>query len=176
MSEYYSTCSPDLVYCPDNECDELERSDPRICPQDCTVECKSHASIQVIRTVIRRFQYCAEAYRIIINIKTVKRSSYNCNIYKHKQTTLSLKCFRKRQIVLRALCILQYYKTNSKYMKERERERERERDCKRKTTFYKFFDFENLESRSRKVLHLEGFRKISYPLSSMHREREKEKG
>ncbi|KAH0948767.1 hypothetical protein HN011_004634 [Eciton burchellii] len=38
MSEYYSTCSPDLVYCPDNECDELERSDPRICPQDCTVE------------------------------------------------------------------------------------------------------------------------------------------
>lgn len=38
MSEYYSTCSPDLTYCPDNECDELERSNPRICPQDCTVE------------------------------------------------------------------------------------------------------------------------------------------
>ncbi|RLU21488.1 hypothetical protein DMN91_005861 [Ooceraea biroi] len=38
MSEYYSTCSPDLVYCPDNECDELERINPRICPQDCTVE------------------------------------------------------------------------------------------------------------------------------------------
>nr|XP_012216229.1 PREDICTED: proto-oncogene tyrosine-protein kinase receptor Ret isoform X1 [Linepithema humile]XP_012216230.1 PREDICTED: proto-oncogene tyrosine-protein kinase receptor Ret isoform X1 [Linepithema humile]XP_012216231.1 PREDICTED: proto-oncogene tyrosine-protein kinase receptor Ret isoform X1 [Linepithema humile]XP_012216232.1 PREDICTED: proto-oncogene tyrosine-protein kinase receptor Ret isoform X1 [Linepithema humile] len=38
MSKYYSTCSPDLTHCPDNECDELERSDPRICPQDCTVE------------------------------------------------------------------------------------------------------------------------------------------
>ncbi|XP_050459947.1 proto-oncogene tyrosine-protein kinase receptor Ret isoform X1 [Cataglyphis hispanica] len=38
MSEYYSTCSPDLTYCPDNECDELERSNPRICPQDCTID------------------------------------------------------------------------------------------------------------------------------------------
>lgn len=35
MSEYYSTCSPNLSYCPDNECDELERSNPHICPQDC---------------------------------------------------------------------------------------------------------------------------------------------
>ncbi|KAM0734995.1 Proto-oncogene tyrosine-protein kinase receptor Ret [Formica fusca] len=35
MTTYYSTCSPDLTYCPDNECDELERSNPRICPQDC---------------------------------------------------------------------------------------------------------------------------------------------
>ncbi|XP_077274013.1 protein kinase receptor Ret oncogene [Temnothorax americanus] len=38
MSEYYSTCSPNLLYCPDNECDELERNVPHICPQDCTVE------------------------------------------------------------------------------------------------------------------------------------------
>ncbi|XP_072765447.1 proto-oncogene tyrosine-protein kinase receptor Ret isoform X2 [Anoplolepis gracilipes] len=38
MSEYYSTCSPDLTYCPDNECDELERINKRICPQDCTEE------------------------------------------------------------------------------------------------------------------------------------------
>lgn len=38
MSEYYSTCSPNLSYCPNNECDELERSVPHICPQDCTVE------------------------------------------------------------------------------------------------------------------------------------------
>ncbi|KAL6260698.1 hypothetical protein P5V15_008221 [Pogonomyrmex californicus] len=38
MSEYYSTCSPNLSFCPDNECDELERSVPHICPQDCTVE------------------------------------------------------------------------------------------------------------------------------------------
>ncbi|EFN69712.1 Proto-oncogene tyrosine-protein kinase receptor ret [Camponotus floridanus] len=35
MSKNYSTCSPDLTYCPDNECDALERSNPRICPQDC---------------------------------------------------------------------------------------------------------------------------------------------
>ncbi|GAB1866896.1 Proto-oncogene tyrosine-protein kinase receptor ret [Camponotus japonicus] len=35
MSKNYSTCSPDLTYCPDNECDELERSNPHICPQDC---------------------------------------------------------------------------------------------------------------------------------------------
>lgn len=40
MSDHYPTCSPDLTYCPDNQCDELERLDPRICPQDCTVECK----------------------------------------------------------------------------------------------------------------------------------------
>lgn len=40
MSEYYSTCSPNIAYCPNNECDELERSDLRICPQDCVVECE----------------------------------------------------------------------------------------------------------------------------------------
>ncbi|XP_078044954.1 protein kinase receptor Ret oncogene [Augochlora pura] len=34
-SEHYQTCSPDLAYCPDNRCDELESLDPRICPQDC---------------------------------------------------------------------------------------------------------------------------------------------
>nr|XP_033321805.1 proto-oncogene tyrosine-protein kinase receptor Ret isoform X1 [Megalopta genalis] len=34
-SENYQTCSPDLAYCPDNRCDELESLDPRICPQDC---------------------------------------------------------------------------------------------------------------------------------------------
>ncbi|XP_033304852.1 proto-oncogene tyrosine-protein kinase receptor Ret [Bombus bifarius] len=42
MSEYYPTCSPDLSHCPDNQCDELERLDPRICPQDCTVESDVH--------------------------------------------------------------------------------------------------------------------------------------
>ncbi|XP_014482930.1 PREDICTED: proto-oncogene tyrosine-protein kinase receptor Ret [Dinoponera quadriceps] len=42
MSEYYSTCSPNLAYCPNNECDELESSDPRICPQDCVVESDVH--------------------------------------------------------------------------------------------------------------------------------------
>ncbi|XP_019697770.2 proto-oncogene tyrosine-protein kinase receptor Ret isoform X1 [Harpegnathos saltator] len=42
MSESYSTCSPNLAYCPDNKCDELERSDPRICPQDCIVESDVH--------------------------------------------------------------------------------------------------------------------------------------
>ncbi|XP_012542287.1 proto-oncogene tyrosine-protein kinase receptor Ret [Monomorium pharaonis] len=42
MSEYYSTCSPNLSYCPDNECDELERSVPHMCPQDCTVESDVH--------------------------------------------------------------------------------------------------------------------------------------
>lgn len=48
MSEYYPTCSPDLTYCPDNECDELERIHPRICPQDCAVECELHALISSI--------------------------------------------------------------------------------------------------------------------------------
>ncbi|KAL0112809.1 hypothetical protein PUN28_012223 [Cardiocondyla obscurior] len=38
MTKYYSTCSPNLSYCPDNECDELERNVPHICPQDCTIE------------------------------------------------------------------------------------------------------------------------------------------
>ncbi|CAK9821735.1 Proto-oncogene tyrosine-protein kinase receptor Ret [Anthophora retusa] len=42
MSDHYPTCSPDLTYCPDNQCDELERLDPRICPQDCTVESDVH--------------------------------------------------------------------------------------------------------------------------------------
>ncbi|XP_025989193.1 proto-oncogene tyrosine-protein kinase receptor Ret isoform X1 [Solenopsis invicta] len=42
MSEYYSTCSPNLSYCPDNECDELERSVPHMCPQDCTTESDAH--------------------------------------------------------------------------------------------------------------------------------------
>ncbi|KAF7996198.1 hypothetical protein HCN44_001830 [Aphidius gifuensis] len=32
----YETCSPNLKYCPDSICDELEKLDPRICPQDCT--------------------------------------------------------------------------------------------------------------------------------------------
>lgn len=40
MSERYATCSPDLNFCPDYTCDELERLDARICPQDCTIECK----------------------------------------------------------------------------------------------------------------------------------------
>ncbi|XP_076233098.1 protein kinase receptor Ret oncogene isoform X2 [Calliopsis andreniformis] len=38
MSDHYSTCSPDLSHCPDNQCDELEKLDSRICPQDCTLE------------------------------------------------------------------------------------------------------------------------------------------
>ncbi|KAK9296820.1 hypothetical protein QLX08_009233 [Tetragonisca angustula] len=42
MSEYYPTCSPNLSHCPDNQCDELERLDRRICPQDCTVESDVH--------------------------------------------------------------------------------------------------------------------------------------
>ncbi|KAG8185848.1 hypothetical protein JTE90_004390 [Oedothorax gibbosus] len=31
----YATCSPDLLTCPDGRCDELERLDPLLCPQDC---------------------------------------------------------------------------------------------------------------------------------------------
>ncbi|CAL7948028.1 unnamed protein product [Xylocopa violacea] len=42
MSDHYPTCSPDLTHCPDNRCDQLERLDPRICPQDCTVESDVH--------------------------------------------------------------------------------------------------------------------------------------
>ncbi|XP_032666681.1 proto-oncogene tyrosine-protein kinase receptor Ret isoform X1 [Odontomachus brunneus] len=42
MSDYYSTCSPTLAYCPDNECDELESSDSRICPQDCVAKSDVH--------------------------------------------------------------------------------------------------------------------------------------
>ncbi|OAD57019.1 Proto-oncogene tyrosine-protein kinase receptor Ret, partial [Eufriesea mexicana] len=38
FSDNYPTCSPDLTHCPDNQCDEVERLDPRICPQDCTVD------------------------------------------------------------------------------------------------------------------------------------------
>ncbi|XP_076292685.1 protein kinase receptor Ret oncogene isoform X2 [Lasioglossum baleicum] len=38
FSDHYRTCSPDLSYCPDNRCDELEQMDPRICPQDCVYE------------------------------------------------------------------------------------------------------------------------------------------
>ncbi|XP_076653489.1 protein kinase receptor Ret oncogene [Halictus rubicundus] len=38
ISEHYQTCSPDLSYCPDNRCDELEEMDARICPQDCVYE------------------------------------------------------------------------------------------------------------------------------------------
>jgi hypothetical protein len=34
-STKYGTCSPDLDYCPDGKCDELE-SIRDICPQDCT--------------------------------------------------------------------------------------------------------------------------------------------
>ncbi|KAF3427350.1 hypothetical protein E2986_12135 [Frieseomelitta varia] len=42
MSEYYPTCSPNLSHCPDNQCDELELLDRRICPQDCTEESDVH--------------------------------------------------------------------------------------------------------------------------------------
>ncbi|XP_015175227.1 PREDICTED: proto-oncogene tyrosine-protein kinase receptor Ret-like [Polistes dominula] len=42
MSERYATCSPNLNFCPDYTCDELERLDPRICPQDCTIESEVH--------------------------------------------------------------------------------------------------------------------------------------
>ncbi|XP_015604148.1 proto-oncogene tyrosine-protein kinase receptor Ret isoform X2 [Cephus cinctus] len=42
MSERYETCSPDLTYCPDHECDHLERLDFRICPQDCIIESEVH--------------------------------------------------------------------------------------------------------------------------------------
>nr|KAF7413035.1 hypothetical protein H0235_012886 [Vespula pensylvanica] len=42
MSERYATCSPDLNFCPDYTCDELERLDARICPQDCTIESEVH--------------------------------------------------------------------------------------------------------------------------------------
>ncbi|XP_013780560.2 proto-oncogene tyrosine-protein kinase receptor Ret-like [Limulus polyphemus] len=31
----YATCSPDLMTCPDGVCDELEKLDDHICPQDC---------------------------------------------------------------------------------------------------------------------------------------------
>ena len=40
MTEKYQTCSPNLQHCPDSTCDELEHLDLRICPQDCTIECK----------------------------------------------------------------------------------------------------------------------------------------
>uniref|UniRef100_A0A8C5AC14 Proto-oncogene tyrosine-protein kinase receptor Ret n=1 Tax=Gadus morhua TaxID=8049 RepID=A0A8C5AC14_GADMO len=36
ISEYYSTCSPDLRTCPDGFCDAVESKDMSICPQDCT--------------------------------------------------------------------------------------------------------------------------------------------
>ncbi|XP_076386974.1 protein kinase receptor Ret oncogene [Megachile rotundata] len=42
MSDHYPTCSPDLTHCPDNRCDALEQLDPRICPQDCTLESDVH--------------------------------------------------------------------------------------------------------------------------------------
>ncbi|XP_034952246.1 proto-oncogene tyrosine-protein kinase receptor Ret isoform X2 [Chelonus insularis] len=42
MTERYETCTPDLVHCPDNICDELEQLDHRICPQDCTIESEVH--------------------------------------------------------------------------------------------------------------------------------------
>ncbi|XP_066584360.1 proto-oncogene tyrosine-protein kinase receptor Ret [Prorops nasuta] len=42
MTERYATCSPDLAFCPDNICDELEYLDYRICPQDCTIESEVH--------------------------------------------------------------------------------------------------------------------------------------
>lgn len=35
MTSLYSTCSPDLTYCPDKICDELEIKYPSLCPQDC---------------------------------------------------------------------------------------------------------------------------------------------
>ncbi|XP_030235282.1 proto-oncogene tyrosine-protein kinase receptor Ret isoform X2 [Gadus morhua] len=38
ISEYYSTCSPDLRTCPDGFCDAVESKDMSICPQDCTTE------------------------------------------------------------------------------------------------------------------------------------------
>ncbi|XP_033229380.1 proto-oncogene tyrosine-protein kinase receptor Ret isoform X2 [Belonocnema kinseyi] len=42
MTERYETCSPDLNFCPDHICDELEVLDHRICPQDCTIESEVH--------------------------------------------------------------------------------------------------------------------------------------
>ncbi|XP_075114026.1 proto-oncogene tyrosine-protein kinase receptor Ret [Leptodactylus fuscus] len=32
----YSTCTPNILTCPDGTCDSVERKDPAICPQDCT--------------------------------------------------------------------------------------------------------------------------------------------
>lgn len=40
MTSRYETCSPSLSHCPDHHCDALEQLDQRICPQDCTIECK----------------------------------------------------------------------------------------------------------------------------------------
>ncbi|XP_066903361.1 proto-oncogene tyrosine-protein kinase receptor Ret [Halyomorpha halys] len=36
LSRNYSTCSTELLYCPDRWCDPLEELNPRICSQDCT--------------------------------------------------------------------------------------------------------------------------------------------
>jgi len=43
-SHEYSTCTPDLVNCPDGVCDELEQLYPHLCPQDCTSKLFSHFS------------------------------------------------------------------------------------------------------------------------------------
>lgn len=32
----YTTCSPNIVTCPNNVCDSLELAYPALCPQDCT--------------------------------------------------------------------------------------------------------------------------------------------
>ncbi|XP_043274472.1 proto-oncogene tyrosine-protein kinase receptor Ret [Venturia canescens] len=45
MTERYQTCSPNLTHCPDNVCDDLERLDSRICPQDCATESEVHFAI-----------------------------------------------------------------------------------------------------------------------------------
>ncbi|XP_072051273.1 uncharacterized protein [Amphiura filiformis] len=34
--DLYGTCSPDFNTCPDGTCDEVEKNNPSICPQDCT--------------------------------------------------------------------------------------------------------------------------------------------
>ncbi|XP_071041881.1 proto-oncogene tyrosine-protein kinase receptor Ret [Parasteatoda tepidariorum] len=39
----YATCSPHLKTCPDGFCDELERLDPLLCPQDCAENIRGEA-------------------------------------------------------------------------------------------------------------------------------------
>ncbi|XP_059488144.1 proto-oncogene tyrosine-protein kinase receptor Ret isoform X2 [Neocloeon triangulifer] len=36
FTQIYATCTPDIVFCPNRVCDELEEMDFHICPQDCT--------------------------------------------------------------------------------------------------------------------------------------------
>ncbi|XP_014203448.1 proto-oncogene tyrosine-protein kinase receptor Ret [Copidosoma floridanum] len=42
MTEKYQTCTPNLKFCPDYTCDELEYLDYKICPQDCVIEAEVH--------------------------------------------------------------------------------------------------------------------------------------